>query len=113
MRCGIASPAGSWARSGSFTEVVTSETTTLYRVYGGGAKEIGPYWTRTAPNGPVQSIIDSALDPAWRNTATRVVRIDVPKGVTIFEGVAAPPRGLVGGGSQVFIKEVDPLWVVK
>jgi len=86
---------------------VTSDTTTLYRVYGGKAGELGPYWTRTEPQGPLQSVIDSALDPAWGSNATRVVKIEVPSGVKINEGVAALQRGLAGGGNQVFVPRVD------
>lgn len=104
-------------RSGSYTEVVLQEQTTLYRVYGGSAAEIGPYWTRTAPSGPLQSQLDSALNPAWGNTATEVATIRVPAGNTIFEGVAAgqPIRGggsIIGGGNQVYIPRVDPAWLV-
>jgi len=100
-------------RSSSYTEMTTSEATTLYRVWGGKASEIGPYWTRTAPSGPVQSVIDSALNPAWGNTATNVVKIQVPAGVKIYDGAAASQGGLVGGGNQVFIPKVDPSWIVK
>jgi hypothetical protein len=100
-------------RSSTYTETVTSEATTLYRVYGGSAGEIGGYWTRTPPAGPVQSIIDTALNPAWGNTATSVTRINVPAGTRIFEGVAAPQGGLVGGGNQVFIQNVNPDWIIK
>jgi hypothetical protein len=104
---------GSTFRSGTYTELTTTEPTTLYRVWGGKSAEIGPYWTRTPPSGPVQSVIDSALDPAWGNTATNVTKIQVPPGVKIYEGVAASQRGLVGGGSQVFVPKVDPGWIVR
>lgn len=100
-------------RSGSYTEVVTSETTTLYRVYGGKAGKIGPYWTRTEPRGPLQSVMDSALDSAWGNNATKVVRIEVPKGVKIYEGAAASQRGLVGGGNQVLVPRVENSWIIR
>ncbi len=100
-------------RSGTYTELTTIEATTLYRVWGGKAGELGPYWTRTPPSGPVQSVLDSALNPAWGNTATNVTRIQVPSGVKIYEGVAAAQGGLVGGGSQVFIPRVDPGWIVR
>ncbi len=109
----LGSKVASTFRSGSYTEVITSETTSLYRVYGGKAGEIGPHWTRTRPSGPLQSVIDSAIDPAWGNNATGVVRIDVPRGVTIYEGAAAPQRGLVGGGNQVFVPRVDESWIVR
>ncbi|WP_184415250.1 two-partner secretion domain-containing protein [Rhodocyclus tenuis] len=100
-------------RSSTYTEAVTSEATTLYRVYGGSAGELGAYWTRTAPTGPVQSIIDSALNPAWGNNALNVARINVPVGTRIFEGIAAPQGGLVGGGNQIFIQNVNPAWIIK
>jgi len=100
-------------RSSTYTEAVASEATTLYRVHGGPAGELGGYWTRTPPAGPVQSIIDSALNPIWGNTATNVTRISVPAGTRIFEGVAAPQGGLVGGGNQIFIQNVNPAWLVK
>ena len=101
-------------RSGTYAEVVTQEPTTLYRVYGGGAEELGGYWTRTPPAGPVQSIIDSALNPKWGNTATKVVEMKVPTGTKLFEGVAAAQGGLVGGGNQVLLPKdfkIDPSWI--
>jgi hypothetical protein len=58
-------------------------------------------------------MIDSALSPSWGNTAEKVVTIKVPAGTTIFEGFAAPQGGLVGGGNQVVIRNVDPSWIVK
>ena len=100
-------------RSSTYTEITTTETTTLYRVWGGKAGEVGAYWTRTPPAGPVQSSIDSALNPAWGNTATNVTRIQVPAGIRIYEGVAAPQGGLVGGGNQVLVPKVEPTWIVR
>ena len=94
-------------RSGTYDEVITTEPTKLYRVYGGdSADEMGTYWTRKKPSGPVQSISDSAFLPQWGNNATNVVEIDVLIGTTFYEGVAAPQDGLVGGG------KVDPSWKV-
>ncbi|MGY4024929.1 DUF637 domain-containing protein [Aeromonas rivuli] len=101
-------------RSGTYSEIVTQQPTTLYRVYGGTAQELGGYWTTTPPSGPVQSIIDSALNPKWGNTATNVVKIEVPKGIKYFEGIAAPQGGLVGGGNQVLFPKdfkIDPSWI--
>ena len=101
-------------RSGTYSEVVTQQPTTLYRVYGGTAQELGGYWTGTKPAGPVQSIIDSVLNPQWGNTATSVVKIEVSIGTKYFEGVAAPQGGLVGGGNQVLFPKdfkIDPSWI--
>lgn len=95
------------------------ETTTLYRVIGVKGKPLGEYWTRVKPAGPLQSQLDSAINPAWGNTATQVVEIRVPAGTTIYEGAAAPQPisgggTFLGGGNQVYIPEgiVDPAWVV-
>ena len=100
-------------RSGTYSEMVSDGKLVLYRVYGGNAGKLGPYWTKTPPSGPVQSIIDSALNPQWGNTATNVVKIQVPKGVTYYEGAAGAQGGLVGGGSQVYFNNIriDPNWI--
>jgi hypothetical protein len=42
-----------------------------------------------------------------------IVKIEVSAGVKIYEGVAAPQGGLVGGGNQVFVPKVDAKWIVK
>jgi filamentous hemagglutinin len=102
-------------RSGTYQEVVTAEPTTLYRVISDNGNPAGGYWTRTRPEGPLQSVIDSALDQNWGNTATRVVQMEVPAGTRLFEGVAAPQRGLVGGGNQIYfdrtVNPLDPSWI--
>lgn len=102
-------------RGGSYTASFTSENVTLYRVYGGEANMLGPYWTRTKPSGPLQSQLDSALIPSWGNTANNVVSIDVPKNTQIFEGIAGPQSTgvsqLIGGGNQVYIPQVNPNWI--
>jgi hypothetical protein len=61
----------------------------------------------------VQSIIDSALDPRWGNTAVNVTRIRVPPGIKIYEGAAASQGSLVGGGNQIFIPKVEANWILK
>jgi len=99
-------------RGGSYTQTVLTDDTTYYRVYGGNAGPLGSYWTQTPPAGPLQSTIDSALNPAWGNTAGNVSTIVVPKGTTVYQGFAAPQGGLLGGGSQVYIPKVNPTWLV-
>jgi len=99
-------------RGGSYTELKLAQETTLYRVYGGKAGQLGSWWTRTQPAGPLQAWIDLALDPKWGNTAEFVVTIRVPAGITIYEGFAERIGGFLGGGSQVYIPQVNPLWVV-
>lgn len=100
-------------RGGSYAQKTLECEQTLWRVHGGKAGELGSYWSRTPPQGPLQVRMDLALKPEWGNTATSVSRITVPKGTVIFEGAAAPQGNLLGGGSQVYIPNVNPLWLVK
>jgi RHS repeat-associated protein len=99
-------------RGGSYTATTLSDATTLYRAYGGTAGQLGSFWTRVAPAGPLQATMDLALSPAWGNTAAQVARISVPAGTTIFEGAAAGQGALLGGGSQVFIPAVEAAWLL-
>ena len=99
-------------RGGSYVETRLSEPVVLFRVHGGTAGPVGAWWSRQSAAGPLQAQIDLALLPQWGNTAQRVTRIEVPAGTTIFEGFAEAQGGLVGGGSQVLIPNVDPSWVL-
>ena len=103
-------------RSGTYVSYKSEKPIELYRVqtkpYVKGDRT-GSYWTREQPHGPVQSIVDSALDPTWGNTAGHWMKAKVPAGTQIFEGRAAPQRGLVGGGSQVFVEQIKPGWVTE
>jgi hypothetical protein len=103
-------------RSSTYTQTTLTHDTTLYRAYGGTAGPLGRYWSDVPPAGPLQTQVDSALNPAWGNTADHVSTIRVPAGTEVFIGVAAPqpiPGGsLIGGGSQVYIPRVDPAWLV-
>lgn len=80
------------------------------------------------PSGPLQAQLDSALNAAWGNTATKVSHIKVPAGTRFYEGFAAPqPLGgatgnpweeaygsISGGGNQVYIDGiVSEEWVVR
>ncbi len=113
----LAESVASTFRGGSYSATTLAEETTLYRTHGGSAGPIGSYWTRVAPTGPAQAQIDLALAPSWGNTAANIATIRVPAGTTIFEGFAAPQATglggpLLGGGSQVFIPNVNPEWLV-
>ena len=47
-------------RSGTYSEVVTTEPTKLYRVIGDNGNPTGGYWTRAKPKAPLASVVDSA-----------------------------------------------------
>lgn len=112
-------------RSGAYDEVVTSSEVTLYRVYGGDAREVRAFWTRGAPQGPTQASLDLALDPKWGNDATHWVQIAIPPGTTLYEGAVAglnnsdrdssgPVSRFLGGGDQVLVTQRIPeAWVVQ
>ncbi len=105
-------------RSSTYTQEVLGQETTLYRSYGGNSGPLGSFWAETPPSGPLQSQIDSALNPSWGNTAESVSSIRVPAGTEVFRGAAAPQPlagggSFLGGGSQVYIPHVDPSWLVR
>jgi hypothetical protein len=104
-------------QSATYTQQTLQDDLTLYRSYGGKVGPLGSYWTETPPSGPLQSQRDSALNPDWGNTADSVATIRVPAGTEDFTGSAAPQSlvggcQLLGGGSQVYIPNVDPSWLV-
>jgi hypothetical protein len=49
---------------GAYTQVTTKGRTTLYRVYGGSAKQLGAYWTTSLPSDSADAVSKLALDPA-------------------------------------------------
>ena len=99
-------------RSGSYTARTVDKPTTMYRVISDTGNPSGSYWTNVKPKGPLQSVIDSALNQNLGNTATRVVKAEIPAGTRTYEGAAAAQAGLVGGGNQVHIPKVYPKWIV-
>jgi RHS repeat-associated protein len=99
-------------RSGTYSARTINKPTTVYRVIGDGGNPAGSFWTRVKPQGSLQSVIDSALDQNWGNTATQVVEARIPAGTVIYEGVAASQGSLVGGGNQIYIPRVDPNWIL-
>ena len=98
-------------RSATYSKTTFTSDTTLYRVISENGNPAGSYWTRVKPRGPLQSVIDSALDQSWGNTATKVVTARVPAGTVVYEGTAAAQRGLVGGGNQVYIPRFNSEWI--
>jgi RHS repeat-associated protein len=97
---------------GAYTQVTTSDATTLYRVYGGESQQLGQYWTTTLPASSGEATQTLALNPAWGNTAEQWVSIEVPSGTTLYQGTAAAQGTLPGGASQVFINgPVSPGWI--
>jgi hypothetical protein len=110
-------------RGGSYSRVTVGSETTLYRVFGGNAGQLGSWWSRVPPAGPVQAQIDAALKAQWKNTAMSAVKIRVPGGTQFWEGCAAPQPELFGpasaagalggGGSQILvIGRINSAWII-
>lgn len=101
----------------SFTETVLDQPLTLYRGWGGSADQFGPWWTTTPPAGPLQQELDGGVLPEWGNTFENTSSIEVPAGTTVYHGTAASQSGdlssFLGGGSQVYVPNVDPSWLCK
>ncbi len=100
-------------RSATYTAHFLQEPTILHRSYSDSAKALGSYWSRTKPSGPLQSTMDNALKSSWGNRATHTLTIKAPPGTLVYEGVVAPQGGLLGGGNQIFLEDINPLWVIK
>lgn len=124
-------------RSSKFAKVVTTKTTKLYRVVNGdfdvtkaaesgGLLNLGSYWSRTPPLGPVQATLDAAIDQSFGNNALKVIEIEVPANFEFFEGIAGEINSLsleatnaignlLGGGTQVYIPDfkVPSSWIKK
>ncbi len=110
-------------RSSSYYEVISDTPITLYRTYDSEVSELGLYWSRTAPSGPLQTTLDLAIDPAWGNNVTKWIEIKIPAGTKIYEGIASETmlrRGtsnvavgqLLGGGQQVYINDnIKKSWI--
>lgn len=94
------------AWSGPVQEVRTTEVQTMYRVYGGDARQLGAWLAPSRPVSRAQVRADLALPPA--NTAEFVSVVTVPAGTLMRKGVAAPAFGQPGGGEQVQLMELIP-----
>jgi hypothetical protein len=71
-------------RSSSYTEKITPKEIILYRVISKNGNPTGNYLTRAKPRGPLASVIDSSLDQNWGNTATKIVKLKIPKGIKLY-----------------------------
>ncbi len=94
------------AWSGPVEEVRNPEPLTMYRVYGGDARQLGAWLSPVKPVSSAQVRADLALPP--QNTAQFVSEVTVPAGTLMRRGTAAPAFGQPGGGPQVQLMELIP-----
>jgi hypothetical protein len=98
-------------RSSSYTARRIALPKDLWRAYSLKERKLGAFWTDIAPAGPLQTSMDSAIDPSFGNAASKVAHVRVPAGTTIYEGFAGP-HGYLGGGPQFLLKNRPPSWEV-
>jgi len=95
----------SWA--GDIRSVTAASDTTMYRVWGGGSQQVGPWLSPVAPTSAAAATESLALPAA--NTAQFYSEVLVPAGTRYQIGTAAAANGLGGGGVQVQLLERIPV----
>jgi hypothetical protein len=93
-----------WA--GEIRSVTAASDTTMYRVWGGGARQVGS-WLSPVPPTSAASATESLALPA-ANTAQFYSKVLVPTGTRYQIGTAAAANGLGGGGVQVQLIDQIP-----
>ena len=113
-------------RGATFKSKIAIKPITTYRSWSNPDYEVGSYVSRTRPAGPLQTQLDLALAPQWRNTAENVTKLEIPRFAPFYEGAAGvqPVKAiedsdtlgqLPGGGNQILItdKQVLDRWKSK
>ena len=91
---------------GSISSEVTTAETTMFRVWGDGADQVGGWLTPTQPTSRLSAIRSLALPVD--NSAQFVSKVTVPAGTRIQIGTAGPAFGQAGGASQVLLLDRIP-----
>ena len=73
-------------KDGQYRTVVTNEEITVYRVFGYNAEAGGAFATSNPAINRVQTKVDSAILPEWKNTLKYEAEIVIPKGTTLNIG---------------------------
>ena len=77
---------GKTFKDGNYRTVVTNEEIIVYRSFGHNAEAGGAFATRSPALNRVQTKIDSAILPEWKNTLRYEAEIVIPKGTTLNIG---------------------------
>jgi RHS repeat-associated protein len=88
-----------------------SQDLPVQRWWGGGASQVGRWWTTEFFQNGVEAIERLSL-PA-ENTAAEVVTGIIPKGTQILVGPAASQFGRLGGGAQVFVQSGQVVQIIR
>ena len=77
---------GKTFKDGNYRTVVTNEEIIVYRSFGHNAEAGGAFATSSPALNRVQTKIDSAILPEWKNTLRYEAEIVIPKGTTLNIG---------------------------
>lgn len=92
-------------REGSIVARQASGNENLLRFFGGDAQQLGRFLTPNFPQGSARSLL--ALPP--NNAVTGLGQFNLRQGATFFEGTVAPNFGKPGGGTQIFVPNLNDL----
>ena len=73
-------------KDGVYRTVVTNEDITVYRSFGYNAEAGGAFATSSPAVNRIQTKVDSAILPEWKNTLRYEAEIVIPKGTTLNIG---------------------------
>ncbi|AUS99261.1 hypothetical protein CLI64_01995 [Nostoc sp. CENA543] len=88
--------------------VTLKQPRTFYRYYSSDSNKYGRYLTTDKYKNNLDVIRKLALNQAWGNQATMRLKVTIPAGTTVYQGIVAPqtPASCYpGGGQQTFIKD--------
>jgi Pre-toxin TG len=93
-----------------YRTVITNENITVFRTYGGKANEKGAFATTTPASNRINSKIDSALLPEWKNNREYEAVIEIPKGTELNIGKVEKQSTkagtlLDGGADQILLPQ--------
>jgi hypothetical protein len=97
--------------------VVLTQPTTFWRYFSSDSNRYGRYLTTDRFSVNTDVIRSLALHQDWGNQAIRSLRITLPAGTAVYQGVVAPQTPSAcypGGGQQTFIensKDPNIIWV--
>lgn len=84
----LPSSIGSTFKNANYRTVITKEKITVYRAFGGNADAGGSFVTTAPASNKIQTKIDLALLPEWKNTRSYEAIIEIPEGIILNIGRA-------------------------
>lgn len=91
---------------GRYDVVRLGEDTVLYRA-GTADQPLGQFFSRTKPQGVLQTRIDKAVPPVWPNGATSPLdtafAVKIPAGTEVYVGRIGSQGGLYAGGADQIV----------